>query len=152
MPNNDKRASAKKILLWVLFIGYLLLLIKMVLLKFSYPVLVDIIIHKKNLPYSRVNLNPFSTIWFYYAKLGNIKSALRNLLGNVVIFLPLGIFLPALFKKYGFLLTSLTALLISLSFEYIQLLTGLGSFDVDDIILNVFGAIIGYACFKTTRT
>lgn len=60
------------------------------------------------------------------------------------MFIPIGIFLPLLNKKYlkVFRLTMVTIMLIT-AVELTQMLTRVGSFDIDDIILNTFGALLG---------
>ena len=70
----------------------------------------------------------------------------KNLGGNLLGFVPLGILLPLLFRRFNSLF-SVTALVfvVSLSYELIQLCTGLGIFDVDDLILNTAGGVIGFA-------
>ena len=74
------------------------------------------------------------------------RSAAANLFGNVVLFIPCGIFLPLLFSKLKdfwkfFFLIFLTIALL----ELLQLLTGLGALDVDDLTLNLAGASLGFA-------
>ena len=70
---------------------------------------------------------------------------LRNLAGNLVLFLPMGIFLPLLFSKLRrFWRTLLTTALIVVCVEGLQLLTRTGSCDVDDLILNLLGCAAGY--------
>ena len=75
--------------------------------------------------------------------------AIINLVGNVIMFIPLGFCLPMLWKKQRTLWKTLltTALIITLV-ELIQLLTLVGSCDTDDLILNVLGSAIGYGLFK----
>jgi len=76
-------------------------------------------------------------------------SYLANLLGNVLLFVPAGFFLPALWKKerrYGvFLLTAAGMILL---LETAQLFTLLGFFDVDDLILNLLGMSAGFLLFR----
>ncbi|MDR3069764.1 MAG: VanZ family protein [Propionibacteriaceae bacterium] len=72
------------------------------------------------------------------------------LAGNLVGFLPLGFFLPALFsrqRKFPVLL--ITVMLAVATLELAQVTTMRGSLDIDDIILNTTGAAIG---FRMTRT
>ncbi|MGU8605254.1 VanZ family protein, partial [Clostridium perfringens] len=60
-----------------------------------------------------------------------------------------GFLIPLLFKKiHNVGSIFIVSFGISLTIELIQLLTGLGFFDVDDIILNVLGGIIGYLILK----
>lgn len=72
-----------------------------------------------------------------------------NFVGNIVLFLPWGVLLPALFNKLRlfkpfFVLTLFVLVLV----ETIQIFAMLGSFDVEDILLNVSGTCIGFACYK----
>ena len=75
-------------------------------------------------------------------------TALKNIGGNIVMFMPLGFLLPLLFRK----LRSLGSLvwrvaIISAAIEILQLPTRVRATDVDDIILNVIGAVVGYTIF-----
>ncbi|WP_145409512.1 VanZ family protein [Paenibacillus xylanexedens] len=69
----------------------------------------------------------------------------KNLFGNIVLFIPLGVCIPVLFRKCrSFLKLTVAVILILFAVELTQLVTRVGTFDVDDIILNTFGAWIGY--------
>lgn len=74
-----------------------------------------------------------------------IPYAILNLSGNVIGFIPFGILLPHLFKKtVSFKRFVLSAALIITAVELIQLFSLRGSCDIDDLILNMLGSIIGY--------
>lgn len=74
---------------------------------------------------------------------------LVNFFGNILLFIPLGIILPFFFKKLRTFKQFLrTTIIIIFLIEIIQLFTMLGIFDMDDILLDIVGAIIGYFCFK----
>jgi len=100
------------------------------------------------------NLVPFRTIslyikWILDEDRYNNSVPIINLSVNLILLFPMGYFLPKLIrplKKFGlyFLVCSLLLVLI----EIIQLFTRRGSFDVDDFILNIFGAIIGFWLFS----
>ncbi|MDQ0193271.1 VanZ family protein [Paenibacillus wynnii] len=96
--------------------------------------------------YYMFNLMPFRTInnYLIHREHFPFHTWFENLIGNVVLFIPMGSFIPVLnrtyFKTLKFLAMSLTILF---SVELIQMLTWVGSFDIDDIILNNFGALIG---------
>ncbi len=102
------------------------------------------------------NLEPFSTFWLFYDLTLNFQNDLSlsafafvNLVGNVVMFIPLGIFPPYLCKKLNnFFAYILFIFLLILSIELLQWVTLLGRFDVDDIILNVIGGLIGFVSFS----
>lgn len=76
-----------------------------------------------------------------------------NIGGNLLLLMPMGVFLPVLREKFRSVKAmALTGLLISFAIEVLQLLSVfIGNFgrvfDVDDMILNTFGAIIGYGVF-----
>lgn len=94
-----------------------------------------------------VNLEPFYTIrrfLIHYRRTGSLSS-LSNLLGNVLVLLPLGVLLPLLYRpmRRFWLFIPLMALL-AVGVEAFQWRTGLGVADVDDSILNFFGAVVGY--------
>ena len=73
---------------------------------------------------------------------------LINVVGNVVVFLPFGMFLPQLFPKCkNVLLTILLSLEFSFVIEVIQLISRVGSFDVDDLLLNTIGGLCGYILY-----
>ncbi len=100
-----------------------------------------------------VNLIPFRTIAEYakgLSKTANGDSVI-NLYGNVIMFVPLGFFLPTVFPKARpFRSCLLTALVILCTVELIQLITLLGSLDIDDVILNLAGVVVGYGVWKIT--
>ena len=100
-----------------------------------------------------VNLKPLKTIIEYIAMAERdsyfISLAVRNIVGNLILFLPMGIFLPTLFRKMRHLWkTMLCIFLMILSAELIQLFLRLGIFDIDDFILNMLGAFLGYFIFQ----
>ncbi len=104
---------------------------------------------------SNLNLIPFRTLLEYTEVLNAginrflLRHAFVNLAGNVVMFLPLGILLPALWPKlrvWGRFLLCTVGLIIAI--ELAQLFTLLGSCDIDDLILNVLGTSIGFVLFK----
>lgn len=71
-----------------------------------------------------------------------------NLVGNVAAFLPFGFFLPVLHLKCrSFLYTVFISFEFSLIVETIQLISKVGSFDVDDLLLNSIGGAIGWLMF-----
>ncbi len=77
--------------------------------------------------------------------------AITNLLGNVAMFVPLGFFLPLLWKRYRrFYKTVLFCLAVTLGIEIIQLFLSRGP-DIDDVILNVLGGMVGYGLFLLLR-
>lgn len=101
-----------------------------------------------------LNLMPLRTVMRYVRLLESsrpvlVKLAVINLFGNVIMFVPLGYFLPRLFgKMQKFWKTLLTTMLIIILVELIQLFTLVGSCDIDDLLLNLLGAAIGYGLYR----
>lgn len=96
------------------------------------------------------NLTPFKEIMRFitYRDLLGYPAVILNLAGNVVAFMPFGFILPVLFRinrKWYIILQ--WSFVLSLTFEVIQLVTKVGSFDVDDLLLNSLGGLLGYWCF-----
>ncbi|UED74059.1 VanZ family protein [Brevibacillus sp. DP1.3A] len=97
------------------------------------------------------NTKPFQTLvdYVFHYDHYSFGTVMYNLIGNILIFLPLGLFLPLLFLSFQnmhrvFFLTLSASLII----EALQLFLALGSFDVDDLLLNVIGGLIGYGMFR----
>ena len=105
-----------------------------------------------------VNFQPLFTIRNYlqvilrHTNEGARSHCIINLVGNVIMFLPAGLLLPAIFPSHrNFLQFTVSCLAGILLIELIQLLTLLGSFDIDDVILNMFGLLIGYLAYTVTH-
>lgn len=101
------------------------------------------------------NLIPFHTITLFLRCLTPpcrprlIRGAITNLLGNVFLFIPLGLLPPLLWSWAGKLWkTLLLAAGIVTVVELLQMLLLVGACDVDDLILNVTGAAIGYGLYR----
>ena len=97
----------------------------------------------------RYNLTLFKEIqrfWIYRRELGWFS--FYNILGNVVAFVPFGTILPVIWKKTrGFFRILFLTFGFSLTVETVQLISKVGIFDVDDLLLNTLGGIIGYIVF-----
>lgn len=99
----------------------------------------------------RYNMVPFKEInrFITYADRLGMKAVMLNLLGNVIAFMPFGFFLPMLSgKKLKFIKTAVYTFAFSLSVELIQLISRVGSCDIDDLFLNTAGGITGYICYR----
>ena len=94
------------------------------------------------------NLTQFREIkrfWRYREQLG--IPALLNLVGNVLIFIPFGFFEAIASRRRSFWGTVADGLFLSMLVEIFQLVTKVGRFDVDDLMLNTAGVVIGYLIF-----
>ncbi len=97
-----------------------------------------------------MNLVPFKTISSQLRLLKTIPTiAVKNLAGNIVVFVPFGFLLPSGYETMRKChKTFLAGLLFIFVVETVQLASMLGSFDIDDIILNCLGVLGGYIIFK----
>lgn len=119
----------------VLFVIYLIVLFWIVVLKlnvrFSYGNL------------RSINLIPFSELFTL-----NGKFDLSEMILNVVIFVPLGIYAGILFKRWDIWKNLFLFFLTSLICEVSQFILAIGAFDITDIINNTLGGLIGLMIYK----
>lgn len=146
----------KKFALLLILCLYLAILTKLIL--FKYIPLSEIINHF-NFTYDQYlwrsnNFVPFKTIYFYLFLADiNLNIRIENLAGNIIGFIPMGVILPLLSKRFFKIKTViLLTFCLSLTYEVLQLTFEFGSFDVDDLILNTFGGILGYIPIKLFRS
>ena len=114
----------------LLFVIYLLLLYYLLLSTDNASSGLNII------PFKEITRYPLDSIQFFY-----------NVIGNIVLFLPFGFFISNFIKAKKTHQVLIVSTLISLTAELIQFKIG-RAFDIDDIILNVIGAILGFICYK----
>lgn len=146
-----------KVFGWIALLGCMLVLGKYILFKKSPSYYKNYFSHeytryKVSDGWAHSNTKPFSTIRLFSSNRVSTEYSYKNIGGNIIGFIPLGILLPLLLpllRKFHWLIACI--FLISLSFETAQLLTGIGVFDVDDLILNTGGGLIGYILFMLTR-
>lgn len=98
----------------------------------------------------RYNLELFREIkrFITYREQLGMFAVSANLAGNILIFVPYGFFISMASKSRGFFKTLFFSMGLSLCVEITQLFTRVGSFDVDDILLNTIGGVIGYIIFS----
>lgn len=98
-----------------------------------------------------IDLIPFQTIHDYMS--GKIKVspiiAMANIFGNIIMFIPLGIYLQLLKKDKRLSASMLIVFATCLLIETIQYVFGIGATDIDDIILNSLGGFMGIMLYKS---
>lgn len=103
-----------------------------------------------------LNLQPLVTIRLFWRLLGHsdpalVRRAVINLVGNVVMFVPLGYFPAHIFPQMRrFFRMLLLSIGVIVAVELTQLATGLGSCDIDDLILNLPGVILGWLLWRVS--
>ena len=96
----------------------------------------------------RVNLLPLVNLFDYDSK----RDLLLNVIGNAAMFIPSGIVLPFVYKRLNsFWKVLLAGIGISLCIEIIQLPFSIRATDIDDLILNTIGVIVGYGIVTLIR-
>lgn len=135
----------KKRIFTILFYMYIVFLIFVIVLKFdgSFEKIISLhhsITENEQSKIKNINVIPFRSILPY---LRNITEpyAFKNIMGNILPFLPLGFFISNKFSKKVIkpIIICLVAILV---IECVQLIFKIGFFDVDDILLNFVGCIL----------
>ncbi|MBR1416404.1 MAG: VanZ family protein [Bacilli bacterium] len=127
LRNSRKKFSFHEEFLNLCFIVYILLLF-------------ELLTGTENSSGSGINLVPFSEIFRY--EVGS-KMFIYNVLGNILLFVPYGYFVARYVNGKSVYQIFIVSLITSFTVEFLQVRLG-RSFDVDDIILNVIGGILGY--------
>lgn len=136
--------SVNKPLLYISFFLYFSLLVWIVIFKCNLyiPVSESMIIMPTKPLIERISLS--------LPTIERIKNMMRDIdfWRNIIIFIPLGIYLPLISRRVRLLSGTLIAFLISLSFEISQVFTCIGGFTLEDLFSNTVGFLIGYIIFK----
>ncbi|UQZ82081.1 VanZ like family protein [Paenibacillus konkukensis] len=134
-PRQLVRAAA-----WVIFSSYTLFIIYLLFFGFS----------RSGRTERSYNIVPFKTVWSYfvYFRHYDLDIWIINVFGNVAAFVPFGFFIPWLFPSFNrWLAVAKLLFWLLLAVETLQFVFKVGSFDVDDILLNVLGGLLGFALF-----
>lgn len=150
MGENRRRFPWWKLIFWL----YVLFLVAFVVVKFDgHPThLLDRMEHfaaiRAKEPGFNLNLWPLASIRMQIRHWGE-GWAVKNLVGNVLAFVPFGFLLP---QAYGGLRRLWRVMLIGLisicAIEVFQYVTLLGACDIDDLMLNLLGCLVGYLMFR----
>lgn len=142
-------------LLKIFFVVYILFVIKVIIFKYPMDQLraiaatwqKDVILEGLG----TANFMPFRTIKMYIDYADRLNSV-ENLAGNLLVFVPFGFLLPLVsdeLKRFSDVFLNVFTFVLGI--EVFQLFSAFGAFDVDDILLNCLGAIIGYGCYKAAE-
>jgi glycopeptide antibiotics resistance protein len=144
--NHINKAEMKnRIFLSFVLLAYVVILIKVMVLK-DVPGLRfgHVVLHFGGTQTGDSNLIPFKTILPYLFGDGGIFIGWLNILGNIALLMPVGFLLPFLLKKINWKHIVLMATASGLLIEGAQLILRVGIFDIDDVILNGLGVVVGY--------
>ncbi len=146
---KEQRLSSKRSFISLLFLWYLCAVAALTIVPLRDS-------RTQNLP-NHINLKPVLRSYHRFFDINNsgdpdaIRNFYGNFFGNIIMFIPLGIFLVWLYNK-SLGKVALIGFLASVAIESIQYLNMFAGYyryvDVDDVILNTLGAIIGYWIYK----
>ncbi|WP_314588188.1 VanZ family protein [Paenibacillus terrigena] len=129
------RIHMKKLFLGALFIGYVVFVLELTIFGRGHSYLLQ------------VNLHPFSSYmeaWHKYS-----LRDLQNCIFNIIMFIPMGILLPLISQKFKvFLWLLLVVVYSTLCIETYQAISGAGLFELDDIMNNTLGGVLGYQLYR----
>lgn len=130
---TSARTRIGTVIVWTVWSLYLLVLLKLLLL--SRPLGSE----------HSLNLIPFATISQYLSggSAAVERFALANVIGNVAAFVPLGAYLSSMRRNTGIRMNLLVVACASVAVEIVQGVFGLGASDIDDVLLNTLGGLIG---------
>jgi glycopeptide antibiotics resistance protein len=138
-----------------------------VFILITYVVILVRILVFKNVPVIRVgpvllkfggthegpaNLVPFKTILPYLLGEQGLVIAVLNIAGNILLLVPVGFLVPFVFRGMTWKKTIVLAIAAGLVIEGMQAVLHIGIFDIDDVILNGLGVILGYWMFTILPT
>lgn len=153
---NKRINIAREIILFIFFVYFLFLLLLTIFkggrIEFSNQF--NSFMYREHGLLGIINIVPIKeTINTFMHSETGMRNSLRNLIGNILVFMPLGFFIPLLFDKFNNLKKVLkVGCLSSLAIELSQLFVGSNVCDIDDVIYNTLGALAGFICYKTFET
>ena len=135
LMNGNKKIQKKKLLLYSISVCY-------------FAVVFGAVFLSRGNVYKEVNLHLFSSYLEAYHNMS--PSLIRNIILNILLFVPLGIFLPLYTKKIEKICIVIPiGFAITLLIEFIQYSTGYGIFELADLLNNTIGVVIGYGLYKS---
>ena len=134
---KEKKKQYRAIILTTLFIWFVFVLFLTVLGR---------------MPFEGQHFQP-EVLWSYRSVQLNEAWFVRQILGNVAMYIPFGLIFPFLFKDKldgwkVFIITLLAGIVLSFFTESIQYIFKIGLFEFDDIIHNMLGTVIGFILYR----
>ena len=131
--------NKQRVIYLIVFAFYILIVLYLTIIRFNFYY-----------DERQLNLTLFTDLINIFRNIG-IGEFLRLFLGNIGWFIPFGFLLPLLSKKNSLIFTVATGLLFSFFIEAVQFVFYKGVAELDDLILNVFGTVIGCLLHKMAR-
>jgi len=132
----------------ILLVAYSTILIKIVVFKDLPVIKIGHMMFKMGgTTEGQANVVPFKTILLYLNHGGLIIGGI-NIFGNIILLVPFGFLLPFVFRKINWKKSLAIAVAVPLVIEIMQTILHVGIFDIDDVILNGVGVMIGYEVYR----
>lgn len=123
-----------------------------------YIIILFTILFRTSHPSRSINFIPLRSIGFYLSGIDLqpysereiiiLSFGFTNLVGNIVLFIPLGVYFALFHESYGIRKNVLAVCFISMAAEIVQYILKMGIADVDDVILNTLGGFIGVIAYQ----
>ncbi len=135
----EKKETRQRILTGSLFAVYLLVMTWIILFKMKSP-------FEPFYPFRSINLIPF-----YQSVVVNDRIEWSEIYGNILIFVPFGLYISMLKDNWSFLKKVIPIFSVSFFYEAMQFILAVGASDITDLIGNTFGGILGIAVYAAVR-
>ena len=139
-----KQERVERVIICIIFALYILLLFKILFIS---RVSINDIFDSSREVRRTFNLVPFQSI-NNYLSVGMQGFSVGNVLGNFILFMPLGVYLPLLKKDKRVSTNMFYIFIATVLVEALQWTLGIGAADIDDVILNFSGGFIGILGYK----
>jgi glycopeptide antibiotics resistance protein len=141
----------KQLVSVVFLIAYSVLLMKLLVYKQVFLKIGHLMFNFSGTATGPANFVPLRTILPYLNGEKGSIIALFELAGNIVLLIPIGFILPFLNASMAWKKVILIAVLTGVFIEGLQVLLRVGIFDIDDVLLNALGVVIGYGIVRIVK-
>ena len=137
-----------------IFIVYILILLIVLVLKFPQMNMFHSIVErwrtgKPSRFVTETNFVPFKIIIEYIKNAHSYNDWFtKNLAANIIMFIPLGFLAPLFMRRNKLWQIIIYGIIVSIMIEILQVLLAVGTGDIDDVILNAFGTLMGFGIYK----
>ena len=136
------KPKIRQIIVTGIFVAYILVLLYLAL---GSPIFGRTEVHR------HLSIIPFISIIDILLN-GTTKAIVINIMGNIGVFVPMGLLLPFILQKSLFLRILCFSFITSMFIEIMQYITSSGFTDIDDVILNTIGSITGYGIYLIIKS
>jgi glycopeptide antibiotics resistance protein len=143
LSDTAKKSGTPGVLTLLLFVIYALLLVGVILFKFPFQ-------YQLTGTGRELNLIPFAGTYTDHSNHSGLD--IGEVIDNVLIFVPLGIYVSMLRSEWSFGRRTLIIASTSVAFETIQFTFAIGRADITDVLCNTFGGIAGIGLYALSAS